>query len=434
MRILFLSPTLGDAYGQERIVRDTNTLLRADGHQTFFLADHLVGALPPCDASFTLSGLSQINSLSFPWRVFQIKKKLKQILCQINPDVIHLVDQIDARLMRFISRLYPSLLTAHTVAPTCPSSQRFFPLGGGVCQFKSGWGCLKVHQQEGCLGHFKSVFHRAHALFEFHRKKKALKQFPVIGAISPYMERCLKADGYSENQVIPLYNSVLVRKNAVLPLDPAPENLLVVASRLVALKGIGSLLLCLSQIRDLNWTCWIFGDGPQRGELQALTKKLNLTQRVLFKGKSSSLDIQRALLSAKALIQPNRGPEGFGMAVAEASALGVAVLGYDVPALNDLVTTGENGLLVPLHPETGLSEIIKEILEKPELSTQLGSKGPEKMQREFSPAQQIQQTLRAYSKCREDFATLRSKSNRLKNFFQFSFVFTKLLGSNRGRQ
>lgn len=160
-----------------------------------------------------------------------------------------------------------------------------FPQGGGVCQFKSGWSCLKVHQQEGCLGHFKSVFHRAHALFEFYRKKQALKRFPVIGAISPYMEKCLKSDGYSENQIVPIYNPVLVRKHAVLSLSNAPENLLVVASRLVSLKGIASLLLCLNHLRDLTWTCWIFGDGPQREELQALTAKLNLTQRVLFKGK-----------------------------------------------------------------------------------------------------------------------------------------------------
>jgi glycosyltransferase involved in cell wall biosynthesis len=433
MRILFLSPTLGDAYGQERIVRDTNTLLRSSGYQTFFLADHLVGALPPCDASFTLPGLSEINSLSSPWKVFQVKRKLKHTLREIDPDVIHLIDQFDARIMRFISRLYPCLLTAHTVAPTCPSSQRFFPQGGGVCQFKSGWSCLKVHQQEGCLGHFKSVFHRAHALFEFYRKKQALKRFPVIGAISPYMEKCLKSDGYSENQIVPIYNPVLVRKHAVLPLSNAPENLLVVASRLVSLKGIASLLLCLNHLRDLTWTCWIFGDGPQREELQALTAKLNLTQRVLFKGKTGSLDIQRALLSAKALIQPNRGPEGFGMAVAEASALGVPVLAYDVPALNDLITSGENGLLVPLHPETGLSEIIREILEKPELSKRLGEKGPEKMERSYSPAQHLQQTLRAYLKCQEDFLGLRSKPNRLKHFFQLSFVFTKLLGSDRSR-
>lgn len=433
MRILFLSPTLGDAYGQERIVRDTNSLLRAQGHQTFFLSDHLVGALPPCDASFTLPGLAQINTLSSPWKLFQMKRALKTTIQEIDPDLIHFVDQFDFRIMGFLSRRYPCLLTAHTVAPTCPSSQRFFPNGGGVCRFKSGWSCLKVHRDEGCLGHFKSVFHRAHALLEFKLKKRALKNFPVIGAISPYMETCLKEDGYSSTQVTPIYNPVLIRNTSPLPLASAPENLLVVASRLVSLKGIASLILCLSELRDLSWTCWIYGDGPQREELQALIAQLQLTQRILFKGKTSSLEIQRALLSSKALIQPNRGPEGFGMAVAEASSLGVPVLGYDVPALNDLITSGETGLLAPLHPETGLSEKIRQILEDPELTKRLGAKGPAKMAQEYSPEQHLQQTLRAYVKCQEAFAELRIKPNRFKQFFQLGFVVTKLLGSDRSR-
>ncbi|MFM8269652.1 MAG: glycosyltransferase family 4 protein [Pseudomonadota bacterium] len=433
MRILFLSPTLGDAYGQERIVRDTNAILRENGHQTFFLADHLVGALPPCDASFTLPGLAQVNTLSFPWKVFHLKRKLKATLREIDPDVIHLIDQFDFRIMNFLSQRYPCLLTAHTVAPTCPSSQRFFPLGGGVCEFQSGWSCLKVHQQEQCLGHFKSIFHRAHALWEFKLKKRALKQFPVIGAISPYLETRLKKDGYSEAQVTPIYNSVSVRKTSLLPLSLAPQNLLVVASRLVPLKGISSLILCLNQLKELPWTCWIFGDGPQRQELQELTAKLNLTSRVLFKGKTSSIEIQRALLSAKALLQPNRGPEGFGMAAAEASALGVPVLGYDIPALNDLIVSGETGLLAPLHPETGLSDSLRQIIENTDLSQRLREKGPERMEKLYSSSQHLQQTLRAYLKCQEVFLELRRQPNRLKQFFQFGFVFTKFLGPNRSR-
>lgn len=433
MRILFLSPTLGDAYGQEQIVQITNSLLRAQGHQTFFLADYLVGPVPPCEASYTLPGLSKIGVLSAPWRLFKTRKKLKQILTEVQPDIIHFIDQLDARLMTFLSQQYPCLLTAHTVAPTCPSSQRFFTKQGGVCELKSGWSCLKNHKRQPCLDNFKSPIHRFHAVLEFQFKKRSLKSFSVIGAISPYIENRLKEDGFSHEQVVPIYNPVLFPNPTPKSLDSAPKNLLVVASRLVPLKGIDCLIHCLSHVKDLPWTCWIFGDGPQREELQQLAAKLSLADRILFKGKRSSIEVQRALGSALALIQPNRGPEGFGMAVAEASALGVPVIGYDVPAINDLITHGENGLLAPLNPKLGLSQKIRELLEDPDLTKQLKASGPHKMASKYSADQHIQQTLHAYQKCRELFSISRSKPNRLKNLFQFIFVLTKFLGPDRSR-
>ncbi|NBT59478.1 glycosyltransferase family 1 protein, partial [bacterium] len=411
MRILFVSPTLGDAYGQEQILRTTNSLLRSQGHQTFFLADFLVGPLPPCDAFFTLPTLCKINLLTSPWKVFRIKTKLKKILGEIQPDVIHFVDQFDPRIMRFFSHLYPCILTAHTVAPTCPSSQRFFPRQGGVCSSKSGWSCLKHHREHGCLGHFKTPLRRIHALIEFQFKKRALKLFPVIGAISPYIETCLKADGFSSKQVLPVYNPVVKQDPSLQTWNNSPENLLVVASRLVPLKGVGSLIRCLNQLRELSWTCWIFGDGPERESLQQLTAELNLADRVCFKGKTGSFELQRTLQQATALVQPNRGPEGFGMSVAEASASGVPVIGYDVPAINDLVTTGENGLLAPLFPEASLAEKLRELLEDPNLAKKLGEAGPRRMEEKYSTAQHLQQTLKAYQRSQEDFENLRRNPN-----------------------
>ena len=403
MRVLFLSATLGDAYGQERILNDSNAMLRNAGHETFFIASHLSGDAPPHHELFKLPELAEWNTLSNPLHLRTGIQELLNHLARIRPDVIHWIDLFDPRIMKAVSQRYPSVFTAHTVASTCPSSQRFFPNGGGVCSQPSGWRCMATHSQEGCLGHFKTSFHRLHALFEFQQKKNLLKTFPVLGAISPYVQECLERDGFLKHHIVPIYNPVGVSEPKLLP--PPARPLLVVASRLVALKGISALILSLSELRHLHWDLWIFGDGPQRPDLEALTQKLKLDTRIIFQGKRPLHEVHAAMKQARAFIQPNRGPEGFGMAVAEAAALGTPVVAYDVPALNFLIQNEKTGFLVPLHPETGLARPIEKLLNSPELAHTLGQAGARWVQQQFSPENHLKQTLTAYQKA---LATFRS--------------------------
>ena len=225
MRILFLSATLGDAYGQERIMRETNHLLRDLGHQTFYVAESVAGPVPENDGYFLIPDLSRIHFFSSRKKFKSTQKALQEIVEQIQPDLIHFIDQIDFRLMSLISKSNPCFFTAHTVAPTCPSSQRFFPQKGGVCTQRSGVQCLATHFQRGCLGNYKSFLHRAHALLEFHLKKQALKKFPALGAISPYLKNCLVEDGYASQQIVELFNPVDVSKKSLTPLPDVPSPL-----------------------------------------------------------------------------------------------------------------------------------------------------------------------------------------------------------------
>lgn len=404
MRILFLSATLGDAYGQERIMRETNHSLRALGHQTFYVADSIVGPIPENDSYFIIPDLSRINLLSSKTKLIASKKALGDILDKTKPDLVHFIDQIDFRLMNFLSNQIPCFFTAHTVAPSCPSSQRFFPKKGGVCTQKSGMKCFFTHYRKGCLGNYKSIFHRIHVFLEFWLKKQALKKFQAVGAISPYLKICLLKDGYSSNQIVEIFNPVKVSllSRPLFPDVPAP--LLVTACRLVSLKGIDSLLRSLKTISKKSWHLWIFGEGPEEKKLKELTKELDLSEKVTFKGRVSSEVFHSSLLSARAFIQPNRGPEGFGLSVAEAQALGVPVITYDVPALNDLVQHDRSGFVVPLEPETQIVKPIEKLLEDAELAQKMGREGKALSER-FSPEVHLQQLLSAYQKCIERFRT-----------------------------
>ena len=55
--------------------------------------------------------------------------------------------------------------------------------------------------------------------------------------------------------------------------------------------------------------------------------------------------------------------EGWPIAVAEAMASGLPVVGFDAPGVNELVRRGQDGVLVPLGDTTGLTRALREVFD-----------------------------------------------------------------------
>jgi glycosyltransferase involved in cell wall biosynthesis len=86
------------------------------------------------------------------------------------------------------------------------------------------------------------------------------------------------------------------------------------------------------------------GDGPMRPALEALCRDLRLRDSVEFLGYRA--DLPEVLAKCHVCWHVSRS-EGFGLAVAEAMANGLPVVGMDVPGVRDLLGEGNAGLLVP---------------------------------------------------------------------------------------
>ena len=72
-----------------------------------------------------------------------------------------------------------------------------------------------------------------------------------------------------------------------VPGDTVPR--IISIGRLVAFKGFEYLIHACAELarRGLNFTCEIIGDGPLRGDLEARSRKLNLSDRVHLLGSLS---------------------------------------------------------------------------------------------------------------------------------------------------
>jgi glycosyltransferase involved in cell wall biosynthesis len=128
---------------------------------------------------------------------------------------------------------------------------------------------------------------------------------------------------------------------AQLPGRPA----LVSVGRLTPQKGYDLLLPALEKVRvrfpDLHLT--ILGDGPDRAELEALARELDLAGAVTFAGFCAE---PLPLLRAADLFVLASRYEGFPNAALEALACGTPVVLTDSPGANaEIVVAGENGRL-----------------------------------------------------------------------------------------
>jgi glycosyltransferase involved in cell wall biosynthesis len=123
---------------------------------------------------------------------------------------------------------------------------------------------------------------------------------------------------------------------------------LVCVGRLCEAKGQLLLIEAAARLTRAGIACELVlaGDGPLRGEIEALIQKLELTSQVRVTGWISSDRVRAEILAARALILPSFA-EGLPVVLMEAMALRRPVLSTYIAGIPELVIPGENGWLFP---------------------------------------------------------------------------------------
>ncbi|MBI4419669.1 MAG: glycosyltransferase [Gemmatimonadetes bacterium] len=144
------------------------------------------------------------------------------------------------------------------------------------------------------------------------------------------------------------------------------EVVIIQVGRMEPLKGQMSLLHALGRLKDLEgWRCWIVG-GPQRSfegaylrRLETRARKLSIANRVRFLGQRQ--DVSQLLAAADVFCQPSTGPEGFGVALAEALYAGRPVVSTAIGAASEIVDP-TCGVLVPPNDALALAEALRRLI------------------------------------------------------------------------
>ena len=151
---------------------------------------------------------------------------------------------------------------------------------------------------------------------------------------------------------------------------PERAPLVLALGRLHVNKAFDVLLQALAELSDSY--VWIAGEGPLKGELQSLARRLGVDARLRFLGWRE--DVAALLAAADIFVCPSR-VEPLGNVVIEAWAHGTPVVAAAAAGPMSLVTPGETGLLVPLEDAPALATSIRTLIDNPELAARLAEAG-----------------------------------------------------------
>ena len=156
--------------------------------------------------------------------------------------------------------------------------------------------------------------------------------------------------------------------------------------RLAPVKGFDLLIDAFARIPPdsrAGWKLGIIGEGPLRDELERLIEARGLTGDARLLG---SFRNPAAVLRAGAVFALTSRHEGFGMALAEAMACGLAAVSFRCPCgPEEIVRHGTDGLLVPPEDVDAFAGALEELMQDEVLRERLGGRATEAARR-FSKA------------------------------------------------
>lgn len=139
------------------------------------------------------------------------------------------------------------------------------------------------------------------------------------------------------------------------------QNYLFMISRLTRFKNIQIAIEAMAKIKHKEYQLIIGGEGEEKNNLIALSKRLNLLDRVRFIGHVPSKDLPRLYAEAKLVLFTSRH-EPFGMVPVEALACETPVIGPNSGGLKETIEHNHNGILLDgLTPEN-LANTIDDLL------------------------------------------------------------------------
>lgn len=130
-----------------------------------------------------------------------------------------------------------------------------------------------------------------------------------------------------------------------------------------------------------------FYGGPECDDYQpyldALVRKLNLSDKVRFVGKVAHKELPNWYRASKVVVNPSLS-ESFGISIVEGMACGIPVVGTTVGGMLETIVDGETGLLVePERPDL-LADAVVSVLGDDRRATTMGTHGRNRAVRNFS--------------------------------------------------
>ncbi len=307
---------------------------------------------------------------------------MNEVLADFRPDVVHLHNiyhQLSPSILQPVRRRrIPAVMTLHDYKLACPT-YRFID-HGEICE-----ACLPHRFWEPIARRCNGGSLAASALnaveMTLHTFGRAYGPVQIFACPSRFLLGKMEAGRVFPDRLRWIPN--FVDLDAFTP-KQEPGGDVVFAGRLSDEKGVDVLVEAVAGRSDLRLD--VAGDGPARPRLETLAAERGAADRIRFHGRLAADALQDLLRSASVAVVPSRWYENMPLAVLEAFASGLPVVGTALGGVPELIEPGVDGAIVAPNDPAALGETLAAFVGEPERSMTLGRNARAKAEREYSPA------------------------------------------------
>jgi glycosyltransferase involved in cell wall biosynthesis len=225
---------------------------------------------------------------------------------------------------------------------------------------------VKVHTSHNTFGEGVGVLRYLSYLNDVNFSRK-IKYFDQVACVSQFIKRDLIRHRYDETKLTVVPNGV-----EMPDLFRAEEDYVLSLGRLIRLKGLRYLIKAMP---DVNGKLIVAGAGPERKELERMSSRLRLDDKVQFLGRVSEERKAELFAACKFFVMPS-SQEAYGIAAAEAMSYGKPLVCTSVGGLPEVVQ--DCGLFVPTGSPRELAVAMNKLLDDSQLRMLLGRKAKER--------------------------------------------------------
>lgn len=310
-------------------------------------------------------------------------RKLQEINHRFDPDVIHVHNINNFRILECLRSWKPCLKSVHEYRPFC-TPLRVRPDTGAVCDDCLSLRCFRT----GCFSLNPASVYR---YCVEKRAAAAIGRFPAVWVMSRFMARMIRSvlPDPSVLEIVPYFYDP--------PQDPPPplpeQPRIFTAGRLVPGKGFDVLLDILTGVTT-PFELRIAGDGPERPRLEMMAREKNIPAE--FLGYMPSEQLVDHYRWSRLVVFPSTYPEPFGIVGLEAMGAARPVVAFDVGGIPDWLVDGQVGYCIPAYDKKLFADKVNVLLEDFETAQKMGDEGRKRVLQVFSSKLHVSRLLATY--------------------------------------
>lgn len=308
--------------------------------------------------------------------------RLKRILQEESPDVVHLHQTRNLGAIRACLEAVPTVVTAHDYRYVCPASSFYYRRTEEICARRNGLGCFAITLTKHCLTPRPISAVRYYRLVRWFSRNA--NRFAAVVAPSGYARGRFLQAGFAERQVLTLPYFCPIEPLAE-PRKPPPAPTLLFIGRIRPIKGYRHFIAALGMLpRSVEGI--VVGDTtPDRvEEIRALASQAGCADRLQVRPWASREAIVELYREATVMVFPSLSAETLGIVGLEALACGVPVVASDVGGVREWLHDGKTGFLVAPKDARGLADAVLRILHADDAGAAMGRHGIALIRERFS--------------------------------------------------